>query len=98
MKLTLVAHWRLWWRRASTWLAAANGLLAGYVFSQPVLIVGLLGFSPGEFVIPIAVVVGLLAFGLPVLVAHISQPKLAAKREEIVTAKTEGQADAENQS
>ena len=43
--MRLIAHWRLWWRRASTWLAALNGLFVAYVFSQPVLVIGLLGFA-----------------------------------------------------
>lgn len=79
----LIAHWRLWWRRASTWLAALNGLFVAYVFSQPVLVIGLLGFAPGEWLVPLAIVAALLAFGLPVLVAQIKQPKLAEKRKEI---------------
>lgn len=78
----LIAHWRLWWRRASTWLAALNGLFVAYVFSQPVLVIGLLGFAPGEWLVPLAILAALLAFGLPVLVAQISQPKLAAKIKE----------------
>ena len=81
--MKLIAHWRLWWRRASTWMAALNGLFVAYVFSQPVLVVGLIGFAPGEWIVPIAVVAALLAFGLPVLVAQIKQPKLAEKRKEI---------------
>ena len=80
--MRLIAHWRLWWRRASTWLAALNALFVAYVFSQPVLVVGLIGFAPGEWIVPIAAVAALLAFGLPVLVAQISQPKLAAKIKE----------------
>ncbi len=81
--MRLVAHWRLWWRRASSWLAFVNGLLTYYVFSQPILVVGLLGFSPGEWLVPLAVGAALLAFGLPILVANISQPKLAEKRKEL---------------
>lgn len=81
--MRLIAHWRLWWRRASTWLAALNALFVAYVFSQPVLVVGLIGFAPGEWIVPIAAVAALLAFGLPVMVAQIKQPKLAEKRKEI---------------
>lgn len=81
--MKLVKHWQLWWRRASTWLAALNGLLVAHVFSQPVLVIGLLGFSPGDYLLPLAAAMGLLAFGLPVLVTSISQPKLAAKRKEL---------------
>lgn len=78
--MRLINHWRLWWRRASTWLAALNGLFVAYVFSQPILLIGLIGFAPGAYVLPLAVIAGLAAFGLPVVVAHIRQPKLAAKR------------------
>lgn len=80
--MRLIPHWRLWWRRASTWLAALNGLFVAHVFSQPVLVIGLLGFAPGRWLAPLAALAGLLAFGLPVLVAQISQPKLAEKRKE----------------
>jgi hypothetical protein len=77
--MKLVQHWRLWWRRWSTWLAAINAIFVGHVFTQPILVVGLIGVAPGKWTIPLAVVTALLAFGLPVLVAHLSQPKLKAK-------------------
>lgn len=87
--MQLIAHWRLWWRRASTWLAALNGLFVAYVFSQPILVIGLIGFAPGEYALPLAAVAGIAAFGLPVVVAQISQPKLAAKRDFPLTAPTD---------
>lgn len=81
--MRLVNHWRMiWWRRWSTWLAALNGLFVGYVFSQPILVIGLLGFAPDGWLIPLAVGTGFFAFVLPVIVSHISQPKLVEKVQE----------------
>lgn len=75
--MQMIANWRkLWWRRWSTWLAAVNAILVAHVFSQPILVVGLLGFAPGPWILPIAIIAAVLAFGLPVLVAQIKQPKL----------------------
>lgn len=79
----LVEGWsKVWWRKVSTWLAALNGLLVTYVFSQPIMVIGLLGFAPGKWLIPLAVALGFLAFALPVLSALIKQPKVEAKIEE----------------
>jgi hypothetical protein len=81
--MKLIDNWRMiMWRRWSTWLAGFNAILVAYVFSQPAIVIGLLGFAPGGWQIPLAVVLAVLAFGLPVLVAHIQQPKLDAKIEE----------------
>lgn len=77
-KIELVEHWRFWWKRWSSWLAILNGMLVGHVFSQPILVIGLIGFSPGEYQVPLAIGAGFLAFLLPVIVANIRQPKLAA--------------------
>ena len=80
--MQLIDNWRMiWWRRWSTWIAGLNALFVTYVFSQPVLVVGLLGFSPDGWAVPLAIFLGLMAFGLPVLVAHTAQPKLEAKIE-----------------
>lgn len=85
--MKLIAHWQhMWFRRVSTWLALLNGIFVGYVFSQPVLVVGLIGFAPGELMIPLAVGAGFFAFVLPVIVAHTAQPKLHAKIEEKLNA------------
>ena len=90
--MKMVQGWKhYWWRRFSTWLAAINGIFVGYVFSQPVLVVGLIGFAPTEWAMPLAFGPGFLAVALPVLVAHVAQPKMRAK----VEAKTEEQADAD---
>lgn len=83
--MKLVDHWRMiWWRRASTWLAGLNAIFVGYVFSQPILLIGLIGFVPHPGV-QLLLIVGsaLAAFVLPVLVAHVKQPKLAAKIEKV---------------
>jgi hypothetical protein len=81
--MKLINYWKsIWWRRWSTWLAAVNGLCVTYIFSQPILVIGLLGFAPGTWLVPLAVFFGFLAFGLPVLVSMLKQPALAAKIEE----------------
>jgi len=80
--MNLIENWgMIWWRRWSTWLAGLNALFVTYVFSQPILVVGLLGFSPEGWLVPLALFLGLMAFGLPVLVSALAQPKLAAKVE-----------------
>lgn len=92
--MRLIDNWRhIWFRRFSTWLAALNGLFVAYVFSQPILVVGLLGFAPDGWLIPLAALLGFLAFGLPVLVAHTAQPKMAAKVEAKVEEKQQEAAD-----
>lgn len=81
--MKLIANWqRIWFRRVSTWLAALNGIFVGYVFSQPILVIGLIGFAPGELLMPLAIGAGFFAFVLPVIVAHVAQPKLRAKIED----------------
>lgn len=81
--MKLIANWqRIWFRRVSTWLAALNGVFVGYVFSQPILVIGLIGFAPGELLMPLAIGAGFFAFVLPVIVAHVAQPKLRAKIED----------------
>ena len=80
--MRLIENWSiLWWRRWSTWLAGLNAVFVTYVFSQPIMVIGLLGFSPAGWLVPLALFLGLMAFGLPVLVANLQQPKLAAKVE-----------------
>jgi len=77
--MRFVTHWRLWWRRWSTWLAALNSIFVGYVFSQPILVIGLIGFAPGKWQIPLAFGAAFAAFALPVIVTHIRQPALKEK-------------------
>jgi hypothetical protein len=43
-----VAHWRLWWRRWSTWLAAIYAAATAAVFANPGLLMGLIGFFPAN--------------------------------------------------
>lgn len=81
--MEMVQNWRkMWWRRWSTWLAAVNSIFVGYVFSQPVLVIGLIGFAPGKLMLPLAAGAAFFAFVLPVIVTHVAQPKMRAKIEE----------------
>lgn len=76
-----------WYAKPSSWLAGFNGLLVTYVFSQPILVVGLLGFAPGEWLVPLAGTLGFLAFVLPILVARreskVQAEVAVAKIEEV---------------
>lgn len=90
--MKMVKNWEYyWWRRFSTWLAALNAIFVGYVFSQPVLVIGLIGFAPDGWILPLAAGASLLAFVLPVVVTHVAQPRMQAK----VKAKTEDSTDAD---
>lgn len=77
--IRLVSHWRLWWRRWSTWLAGIFALIVGTVTANPGLLIGLLGFFPREFRGFLAGAVAVLVFIVPVLVTQMRQPKLAEK-------------------
>lgn len=76
MKLELVAHWRLWWKRWSTWLAALYAAATAAVFANPGLLMGLIGFFPGGSRTFLAGAVFVLAFAVPVIVTSIRQGKL----------------------
>jgi hypothetical protein len=81
--IELVSHARLWWRRWSTWLAGIFAIITGAVTANPGLLVGLIGYFPQELRGFIAGAVAVLVFALPVIVAHVRQPKLAAKVAEL---------------
>lgn len=94
--MKLIAHWQhMWFRRVSTWLAALNAIFVGYVFSQPVLVIGMIGFAPDGWILPLAAGASLLAFVLPVVVTHVAQPRMQAKVKAKVKAKTEDSTDAD---
>lgn len=76
MKIKLVTHWRLWWRRWSTWCAALYAAATAAVFANPGLLMGLVGYFPAgkrEFV---AGAVAVICFVVPVLVTSLRQTKL----------------------
>ena len=88
MKLKLVSHWRLWWRRWSTWGSAFNSALvtallakSGVLFSfVPFLYFipqGARGFAAGA----LAALLFFLIFIAPVLLVNLRQPGLAEKRD-----------------
>jgi type VI protein secretion system component VasK len=79
--MQLVAHWRLWWRRWSTWLAAAYAAVTALIFANPTLLLGLVGFFPGGVRAFAAGAVFVLVFALPVLVANLRQGKLKEKAD-----------------
>lgn len=77
----LVDHWRLWWRRWSTWLAGLFALAAGTITANPGLLLGLIGYFPADLRGFVAGAVAVLCFAVPVLVTHLRQPKLKEKRD-----------------
>ena len=81
MRGKLIADARLWWRRWSTWLAAAAGAVAAAITASPSLFTGLIAFLPADWRGFAAGVVFVLVAGTPVLVAHLKQPKLERMRD-----------------
>lgn len=75
----LVTHWRLWWRRWSTWLAGLFALATGTVTANPGVLLGFVGYFPAEYRTHLAFGVAFMVFVAPVLIAHLKQPKLADK-------------------
>lgn len=76
-----VAHWRLWWRRWSTWLAAVYAAATASIFANPGLLMGLLGFFPAGSRTFLAGAVFVLCFAAPVIVNSIRQDKLKDKAD-----------------
>lgn len=79
--MKLIAEWRLWWRRWSTWLAAAAAGIATAMVASPALLVGLVGFFPAAWRPFLAGATFAVVFIVPVLVAQLKQKKLAEKRD-----------------
>lgn len=83
MKLELVAHWRLWWRRWSTWLAGVPAIIAGYLVQNPNDLRGLVAYVPDEWKPLASVLVSLIVFAVPVIVANLRQAKLVEARNDL---------------
>ncbi|MCT2398540.1 hypothetical protein [Novosphingobium mangrovi (ex Huang et al. 2023)] len=81
MKLTLVSHWRLWWRRWSTWLAAGYAAVSAVIFAHPGLFLSLLGMFPGNARYFAAGGLFVLLLIVPVLAVNVRQAKLQEKRD-----------------
>lgn len=79
MKLTLVSHWRLWWRRWSTWLAGLAGALVTTLIADPNALLALNAWVAGDKRALVAAGAGLLVASVPIVVTHICQPKLKEK-------------------
>lgn len=83
MSIQLVAHWRLWWRRWSTWLASIPALIAGYLTAYPNELRGLVAYVPDEWRPVASILVSLLVFAVPVIVANLRQAKLVEARNDL---------------
>ncbi len=81
--MQLVAHWRLWWRRWSTWLAGIFAAIVGTVMSNPGLLVGLVSNFPAQWRGFAAGATAVLVFIVPVLVTHIRQGPLKEKSDAV---------------
>lgn len=90
--MRLVAHWRLWTRRWSTWLAGIYAAASAVIFANPSIFLGLVGFFPGEWRGFAAGALFVILFAVPVIVTQLSQPKLKAKcdAERFVRIQTDG--------
>jgi hypothetical protein len=71
---------RLWWRRWSTWLAAAFAAVVATVTASPSLFLGLLAIFPGNWRYALAGALFVLCLGLPVLTVSLKQKKLEETR------------------
>ena len=78
--MKLIASWRLWWRRWSTWLAALAAGIASAIVASPGLLVGLVGFFPAAWRPFLAGATFAVVFIVPVLVTHLKQPRLEDPR------------------
>jgi len=80
MKITLVSHWRLWWRRWSTWLATLAGALVTTLIADPHALLAVNAWVAGDRRGLIAALAGLATIAVPVLVTQLRQAKLEEKR------------------
>ena len=77
--MELVSHWRLWWRRWSTWLAGLNAALWAYITAHSGMLLGFLPFVNREWRGIATGAVFAIMFVVPVLVRHIKQPAIKDK-------------------
>lgn len=84
--MTLVAHWRLWWRRWSTWASGFNAALWTAITAKSGMLLGFLpflsyvpaqwrGFAAGA----LATLTFAATFVVPIIITNMRQPKLAEK-------------------
>lgn len=79
--MRLIDDARLWWRKWSTWFAGLNAALWAYITAHSGLLLGFLPFVSTKWRGLATGAVFAVAFIVPVLVAHIKQTKLDAKRQ-----------------
>lgn len=82
--MRLIDEWRtVLWRSANNWVALILGPIVGALSTNALVALGVLGFLPVKFQIPGAMLIGLLFYTGPHILARlVAQPKLAAKVEE----------------
>ena len=79
--MKLIASWRLWWRRWSTWLAALAAGIASAIVASPGLLVSLVGFVPADWRPFLAGATFVIVFVVPVLIAQLKQHKLEERAD-----------------
>lgn len=83
----------VFWRKWSTWFAGLNAALWASLTANTGMLLGFIGFIPQRFQIPAVAFVFVICWALPVIIAHIKQPKLEVK----VAEKIEEKANASGQ-
>lgn len=79
--MKFIAGARHWWRRWTSWLALSAAAVHAAIIASPSLFTGLIAFFPAERRAFLAGAVFVLVAGLPILLAHLKQPKLEKLRD-----------------
>lgn len=90
--MRLIGEWRtVLFRSISNWVALILGPIVGALSTNALVALGVLGFLPLRFQIPGAMVIGLLFYTGPQILARlVHQPKLQAKVEAKIEEKRSG--------
>jgi hypothetical protein len=82
--MQLIDYWKaIWWRRWSTWAAAAYAAATAAITLYPSLLIELLSNFPGASRAFLSGIIFVILFVVPILVAITKQPKLEAKVEQL---------------
>lgn len=82
--MRLIENWRtVLWRSAANWTAAIMGALVGVFAHTYGAAFAILPFLPTPLQLPLAIILGVIVIGGPIIIARLTpQPKLAVKVEE----------------
>lgn len=79
MKLQLIDNWRAWYKRWSTWLAAAYATGTVLLLQNSGMVLGLVGFLPDPWRTVAAIATGFILFAVPVLTVHVKQGSVSGQ-------------------